>query len=182
MKYSVYGLLFFLLTACGACVAQSQQPSLGDLARQSREEKKPVKTFTNEDVATASPAAPNVKAPDASAPAAAKPSDKTAATVQADSKAEIKKKDDGKATQTKDSPEVAELKNKISSYKEQLDGWKRSAKRYQDLLAGESSDFRRQMYQDALQGDQQNVQMFQDKVDEAQADLIKAEKNAQPGH
>jgi hypothetical protein len=32
------------------------------------------------------------------------------------------------------------------------------------------------MYQDALQGDQNNVQLFQDKIDQAQADLAKAEK------
>jgi hypothetical protein len=46
------------------------------------------------------------------------------------------------------------------------------------LLANETSDFRRQMYQDALQGDRQNVEVFQNKIDQAQADLAKAEKSS----
>src|SRR5262249_49987500 len=83
---------------------------------------------------------------------------------------------------TKDSPEVAELKNKISSLKAEQDGWKQAVKRNQDLLANETSDFRRQMYQDALDGDKSNVQTYQDKIDQAQADLAKAENSKQSGH
>ena len=71
---------------------------------------------------------------------------------------------------------MAELKQKLTSYQQEQDGWKKSAKRYEDLLANETSDFRRQMYQDALQGDKQNVEVFQNKIDQAQADLAKAEK------
>ena len=44
--------LVFLLAAGGACVAQSDQPSLGELAKQHRQEKKEVKVLTNDDVAT----------------------------------------------------------------------------------------------------------------------------------
>jgi hypothetical protein len=73
------------------------------------------------------------------------------------------------------------LKSKINSYRAEQDNWKHSATRYQNLLATETSEFRRQMYQDALEGDQNNVQVFQNKIDEAQADLARAEQ-AQSGH
>ena len=75
-------------------------------------------------------------------------------------------------------PEVAELKQKLSSYKQEQEGWKRTAKKYEDLLATETSDFRRQMYEEALQGDKQNVEIFQDKIDHTEADLSKAEKSS----
>lgn len=172
MKKWVLGLLAFLLVAAGANLAQAQQePSLGDLAKQRRDEKKPARVFTNEDVATSSPSAPSVDPKPANASSAAG-ADKKTDTKDAEKK-ESASKD---AAGSKDSPQVTELKQKLSSFKEQQEGWKKSAKRYQDLLANEPSDFRRQMYQDALQGDQQNIQLFQDKIDQAQADLAKAEK------
>ena len=54
------GTLIFLLAAGGACVAQSDQPTLGELARKHRQEEKPgvkAKVLTNEDVATITPSA-----------------------------------------------------------------------------------------------------------------------------
>ena len=38
--------------------------------------------------------------------------------------------------------------------------------------------FRRQMYEEALQGDRQNVEIFQNKIDQTEADLSKAEKSS----
>src|SRR6185312_532400 len=73
------------------------------------------------------------------------------------------------AVASKDSPQVAELKQKLSSYKQEQDGWKKSVKKYEDLIANETSDFRRQMYEDALQGDRENVEIFQNKIDQTQA-------------
>jgi hypothetical protein len=178
MKKLMYGVLV-LLAAGGACLAQSEQPSLGDLARQSKAEKKPARVFTNENVATTHS---SVMANDAPRPAAALASSSSSAAPAGESKPEKKKESAGKdAAAAKDKPEVAELKQKLSSYKEEQEGWKRSAKHYQDLLTTETSEFRRQMYQDALQGDQNNVQLFQTKIDQAEADLAKAEKS-QSGH
>ena len=74
------------------------------------------------------------------------------------------------------------MKQKLSSYKQEQDGWKQSAKKYEDLLANETSDFRRQVYQEALEGDKQNVQVFQNKIDQARADLDKAEKASSQDH
>jgi hypothetical protein len=181
MRKSVFGILAFVLAAGGTCLAQSQQePSLGDLARQRHEEKKPVKVFTNEDVATSSPSMPAGGAKTAAAPVS---SSDAKAVKKDEAKTGDKKESAGKDAQaSKDSPAVAELKQKISSYKEQQEDWKKSAKRYQDLLATETSDFRRQMYQDALQGDQSNIQLYQNKIDQAQADLAKAEKDSSSSH
>ena len=180
MKKYVFATLIFLLAAGGACVAQSDEPSLGELAKKHRQEEKSLavkaKVFTNEDVATSTPSAPAVNAstatPDPSA--AAKSTDRAS--------------DPGKgpaatsSTASKDTPEVAELKQKLNSYKQERDGWKQSVKKYEDLLANETSDFRRQVYQEALQGDKQNVQVYQNKIDQAQSDLDKAEKASSQGH
>lgn len=178
MKKYVCATLTFLLAAGAACVAQSDGSSLGDLAKKHRQEEKNLavkaKVFTNEDVATSTPSTQAQSAPAVSpstpAPAA------TAATKGADKASDTSKAAAPSSAATKDAPEVAELKQKLSSYKQQQEGWKQSAKKYEDLLANETSDFRRQMYQDALQGDRQNVQSMQDKIDEAQSDLAKAEK------
>jgi hypothetical protein len=175
MKKCSYTMLIFVLAAGGACVAQSDQPSLGDLAKQTRQEKKPVKVLTNDDVATVRPEtqSQSAKVASSSAPASSEAAAKSPEKAKATEKA---------ASAPKDPPAVAELKQKLTSYKQEQDGWKKSAKKYEDLLATETSDFRRQMYQDALEGDKQNVQVFQDKIDQTQSDLEKAEKDSSQGH
>jgi hypothetical protein len=108
-KYS-YMTVIFLLTAGGACVAQSDQPSLGDLAKQHRQEKKAVKVLTNDDVATVSPETPAQAAKADSAPSAASTAPEAAA------KSPEKAKDATKnASAPKDPPEVSELKQKLTS-------------------------------------------------------------------
>jgi len=182
MKQYVFSTLVFLLAAGSACVAQSDQPTLGELAKKHRQEEKnlavKVKVLTNEDVATSTPSTQAQSAPAASASSSA-PSPSAAASAKSPDKA---KDADKNPAATKDAPEVAELKQKLSSYKQEQDGWKQSAKKYEDLLANETSDFRRQVYQDALQGDKQNVQVFQNKIDQAQSDLEKAAKASSQGH
>lgn len=180
MRKAIYCAVLFLLTSGIACIAQSDQTSLGDLARQRRTEVKQVKTFTNDDVATSRPSAPstNSAASTTGSSSKAAPDNGSAKT---EAKGDTQKSAPASAA-TKDSPEVAGLKSKISSLKVEQDGWKTAAKRNQDLLAAETSEFRRQMYQDALQGDQDNIQVYQGKIDEAQADLVKAEKSSQSAH
>ncbi|MCU1220822.1 MAG: hypothetical protein JWN42_2019 [Candidatus Angelobacter sp.] len=175
-KYS-YMTVIFLLTAGGACVAQSDQPSLGDLAKQHRQEKKAAKVLTNDDVASVTPdtQAQAAKADNAHSAASSAP--------DAAAKSPEKAKDTAKNTSApKDPPEVAELKQKLDSYKMEQEGWKRTAKKYEDLLATETSEFRRQTYEEALQGDKRNVEIFQDRIDQAQADLAKAEKSPSASH
>lgn len=186
MKKYVFAALIVLLAAGGACAAQSDGPSLGDLARKHRQEEKnvaKVKVLTNEDVATSTPSAQAQSEPAVGA-STATPAASTAAAAKSPGKASDTGKGPAAASSaaTKDTPEVAELKQKLSSYKQQQEGWKQSVKKNEDLLANETSDFRRQMYQDALQGDKQNVQVMQDKIDQAQADLNKAEKASSQNH
>jgi hypothetical protein len=62
-----------------------------------------------------------------------------------------------------------DLKKQVDSLKADRDAWNQSAKRYEDLLANEPDEFRRQMYQDALNNDRQNVSLYQKKIDETEA-------------
>jgi len=186
MNKYVFAALIFLLATGGACAAQSDEPTLAELAKKHRQEEKSlavkVKIFTNEDVATSTPSTQTQSAPPVNSSTAA-------GTAAATSSTTDKPKSTDKAAEagknpgaSKDSPEIAELKQKLSSYKQEQDGWKQSVKKYEDLLANETSDFRRQVYQEALQGDKQNVQVYQNKIDQAQSDLDKAEKASSQGH
>jgi hypothetical protein len=175
------GTLIFLLAAGGACVAQSDQPSLGDLAKQNRQGKKVVKVLTNDDVATVRPEMQSQSRNTESAASAAPAPSESAAKSPDKAKDSIKDASAAKSA-PKESPKVTELKQKLGSYKEEQEGWKRTAKKYEDLLATETSDFRRQMYEEALQGDRQNVEIFQNKIDQTEADLSKAEKASSSSH
>jgi hypothetical protein len=168
--------LIFLLATGGACVAQSDQPSLGDLAKQNRQGKKVVKVLTNDDVATVRPETqPQGRNTDNATSAA--PATSEAAVKSPDKSKDAPKASSAAKSTPKEPPQVTELKQKLESYKGEQEGWKRTAKKYEDLLATEPSDFRRQMYEEALEGDRQNVEIFQDKIDQTQADLAKAEKS-----
>jgi len=181
MKKFIYPMLTFLLAAGGACAAQQDQPSLGELAKQTRQEKKVVKVLTNDDVATVRPEtqsqARNAENAVSATQAASDPAVKSPEKANDAEKAASAPKD-----APKDTAEVAELKQKLNSYTQQRDGWKKSVKKYEDLMANETSDFRRQMYEDALEGDKRNVEIYQNKIDQTQADLSKAEKASSSGH
>lgn len=177
MKKLIYPMLTFVLVAGGACAAQSDQPSLADLAKQNRQEKKAVKILTNDDVATVRPETQSQ----------ARSADNATSTAPATSEAAVKSPEKAKdaekaASAPKDTSEVAQLKQKLTSYKQQQDGWKKSVKKYEDLMANETSDFRRQMYEDALQGDKRNVEIYQEKIDRTEADLSKAEQSSSSSH
>jgi len=166
---SIFATLIFLLVAGGACLAQSDQPTLGELAKKYQSNKKVARTLTNDDVAT-------VSAPSNDQKTITVASSASAAIAGSPATSEDKRgSDSSNASASKDSPAVAELKKKLATYKEQQDGWKSSAKRYEELLANETSDFRRQMYLDALEGDKRNVALFQEKIDQTQSDLAKAQ-------
>ena len=177
MKKFVYPMLTFVLAAGGVCAAQSDQPSLGELAKQNRREKKVVKVLTNDDVATVRPETQSqTTTADNASPATTGASEATVKNPEKTKEAEKAVSKSNSAS--KDTPEVAELKQKLSSYKQEQDGWKKSAKKYEDLMATETSEFRRQMYEEALEGDKQNVEHFQEKIDRTEADLSKAEKSS----
>ena len=167
--------VFVLWMAAGLCMAQSEPSSLADLARKNKAGKQaPAKVITNDDAPSA-PASSSISASAASAGSSAAPADSASSATD---KKDDKKNAKAAAPAAKEDPKVAELKKQLASYTVQRDAWKNSAKRYEDLLANETSDFRRDMYQDSLQNDRKNVAFFQEKVDSTQADLDKAK---QPG-
>jgi hypothetical protein len=151
---------------------------LGDLAKQNRQGKKEVKVLTNDDVATVRPEAQSQASnTDNTTSAGSTSSEAAAAKSPEKAKDAVKGPSEAKSV-SKEPPQVTELKQKLTSYKQEQEGWKRTAKKYEDLLATETSDFRRQMYEEALQGDRQNVEIFQNKIDQTEADLSKAEKSS----
>ena len=158
-------LAIFLLTACGAGLAQSDQPSLGDLARQNKAHKKAVKVLTEDDIRSMPATGVSVVGSVAK--------DGTDATSPAKTVAGEPAKG---AAASKSATPVSEIKKALVSCKEQQESWKRSAQHYEELLANETNDFRRQMYQDALENDRKNAALFQKKAEELQDELAGAEK------
>jgi hypothetical protein len=168
-------IAFFLLVTAGLCLAQSESPSLADLARKSRSGKKPAATLatvnlTEDNFVRRAPVEPktiaSASAADAKAPAGEKQSDATSGSAKPGSGNEKSTKADElkKAEDLK----KEELKKQLDSFKASRDAWSQSANRYENLLANETDEFRRQMYQDALDNDRQNVSVYQKKIDEAE--------------
>ena len=175
MSKKAYTIAFFLLAAGGLCLAQSESPSLADLARKSRSGKKPAATLntvnlTEDNFVQRTPVEPKSSASaspaDAKAPAGEKQSDAAngSAKPASDNEKSTKADDLKKAEDLK----KEELKKQLDSYKATRDAWSQSANRYENLLANEPDEFRRQMYQDALDNDRQNVSVYQKKIDEAE--------------
>jgi len=170
-----------MVAASGACLAQSAAPSLAQVARETREEKKTTKVFTDEDLPSrrsSSASSPKPAADGAATGGSVKSADATPASATAESgKAEGKKVDSSAA---KGEGGAAEIKKKLDHYTEERDAWKKAVQRYEDLLQNETSEFRRQTYQEALDVDRHNVELYQQKIDEVQAQIAKAQPESQP--
>lgn len=169
------GVLFLV---GGTALAQTAPTSLADVARQNREKQskekqKPAMVLDEDDfpmsvgtketgeasqAATGTTPSAKAKSPGDSGPAGASAPKDKAAGVNGD--------------------QVAELKKKLDSYTAERDSWKHVSKDYEDRLANETDDFRRQMYEDALQNDRNNVALYQKKVDQTQGELNQAQQAA----
>ncbi|MBZ5530348.1 MAG: hypothetical protein LAO20_02855 [Acidobacteriia bacterium] len=168
MTKTFWTLAGFLLIACSAGMAQSDQPSMAEIAKQNRASKKTAKVLTEDDIPQARPAA--------ASPAGASAKDGAASAA---SPAKTSAGEAGKAAPaSKSAASVSELKDALHASIVQRDGWQHSAQRYEELLAKETDAFRRQMYQDALDGDRRNAALYQKKIDQLQADLAAAQKAA----
>jgi len=170
-----YTIAFFLLATGGLCLAQSESPSLADLARKSRSGKKVAATLatvnlTEDNFVRRTPVEPKGSASaspaDAKAPAGEKQSDAAEGSAKPASGNEKSTKAD--ALKKAEDLKKEELKKQLDSFKASRDGWSQSASRYENLLANEPDEFRREMYQDALNNDRQNVSVYQKKIDEAE--------------
>jgi precorrin-2 methylase len=138
------------------------------LARQNKAHKKAVKVLTEDDIRS-------MPATGVSVVGSVAKDGATDATSPAKTVAGVPSKG---AAASKSAAPVSELKKALLSCKEQQESWKRSAQHYEELLANETNDFRRQMYQDALENDRKNAALFQKKAEQLQDDLAAAEKAA----
>jgi hypothetical protein len=165
--FTVVSILF----ASGLCLGQTDSgnnsPSLGDLARQQHHAKKTEKVFTDEDLPSRSAGdTRNVEASSQSqgrAPAAS-----AGNTATGPDTAEKSGKPSTSNSAAKKEDAGAELKKKLDHYTSERDAWQQAAKRYEDLLANEKDEFRRQGYEDALSKDRHNAELYQAKIDEMQ--------------
>jgi hypothetical protein len=181
--------VFLLTMASGLCVAQSESQSLADLAKKNRAEKKAAVTLSDDNFVRRTPAS-------GSKTGAAVPlADNSATAGEQQSASANTGKGEAKSSKAaeglkKEDSKKEELKKQLDSYKAARDAWDLSAKRYHDLLANEPDEFRRQMYQDALDNDRRNVSFYQQKIDESAAkmgtdsaaDAAKTDQAATPGN
>jgi hypothetical protein len=164
-------VLIFTVVLAAACSAQSDGPSLGDVARKSRTHAKPVVFFDDGNTQ-------RTAAADDSAPAL--DSAKLPRTGQTDTaKTQAATKGDGKTSASAAGNQADKLKKQLESLKQQQSVWSKSAKDYEDKLANETSDFRRQVDEEALQNDKQNVQFYQQKINQVETELSKAQETSQ---
>ncbi len=147
-------LTTFSLMIGGVSCAQSDSPSLAELARQNQADKKAAKVFTDDNTQRTAPPVEDRK---------------TAVVASGQTKAP-----QSVAPASKDSARVAELQKTLDSLKQNQAGWSKSAKDYENKLANETSDFRRQVYLEALENDRKNVESYQGQINDAQAALTRA--------
>ena len=168
MQKTIWIRTALLIALASPALAQSGEPSLADIAHKNRDQQKHV--ITNDDF-------PSASTLDASG-SAAKQQDATPSTATAPDS----KKDAGKAGASKDNkPEdVAELKKKIESYKQQQDMWTHSADQYQEKLSKETDEFRRDVYQRAMANDLHNAELMQKKISQVEAQIAGAPPSSSP--
>ena len=160
----------WLLASTALGVAQSEQPSLADVARQNKKGKKAA-IVLNDD---------NLRRSANTLASSGTPSKSAKENVSAGAETKKAGTDQTAGTQGA-SGDLADMARKAASYKAQQEGWNRSAQRYQELLTNETNEFRRQMYQDALSNDQKNAATFAQKAQQAEVDLAKAREAASKG-
>jgi hypothetical protein len=173
MKAYWWKASLFLLALSGYALAQSDAPSLADIARQTREgKKKTAIVLSDEDQRFSRSATVDTTS---AAPSTAIASPKSAAVETSLKSGALKP---GAPAEAKGPSAATSPKQKLEFYKSELASWKGIAKRDEELLEKETVPFRQQMYQDALDGDRQTMSFFQQKADEAQKELAKPQANA----
>lgn len=149
------------MTAGGVCSAQSDSQSLADVAKKSRQNKKPAHVIDQDDVTRGVISVVGNESAQAAAPATDSPGKVVA--------------DNGKPAPSGNNSQVAELKKKLDSYRKEQQNWKDSAQKHEEQLAHETDDFRRTTYQESLDNDKKAVAALQQKIDQTQAALAKGQ-------
>lgn len=173
ISFALLGIPLVLLGMAGRMQAQS--PSLGEIARQNKTEKKAKIVIGDDDVVhssdTGEPSASGADAQaDATADAAADPA-KTTAAAKTDGKDATKKPVD------KDKPEVAELKKKIEKLKADQALYQSDVDNLKEKLAQTDDDFRRNVITESIENNQTNVDILKKQREEAEAQLQSIQKD-----
>ena len=171
--------------AMAALPAIAQSPSLAEIARKSRaahEKKGAGKVITDDDIQRlprpeAGTSTGNGATTTATGGVADSP-EPAAAASQPQAQEKEQSKTNSKPAPPPSENDVERLRKELDNLKAQQEGWKTSASRYEGKLADERDEFRRTMYQDALENDRANVAKYQHKIDETQEKLAGAEAAA----
>jgi hypothetical protein len=175
MKKHCSLLLLFVLSIAGACVAQSGDGSLGDLARNARMKQKAVMVFNDDNMQRSAVTDNDTGSASAASGAGQDAKNSHPDTSSADAK--DKKKDESKSAKSNSADDnVSRLRKQLDSLKQEQSVWSNSARNYEEKLANDTDDFRRQMDQEALDNDKNNVQVYQRKIDQTQSELEKAQQ------
>src|SRR5437899_635840 len=170
MHKTIWPLTILVIASCAPLLAQSGEPSLADIARQTRQERKPPITITNDDFPSSSTA-------NAGSSTAVRAGDEGLPSSSAAAVVDKKKTDSNTGAPANKPVDVAELKKKLESYKKERDVWKQSADQYEQKLAKETSQFRRDVYQEALANDRKNVVLYQARINKTEAQIADAESS-----
>jgi vancomycin resistance protein YoaR len=166
-------VILFTVSMAGACLAQTSAPSLGELAKKTRAEKKAVMVFDDDNTVRSAPA---VQASASAENSVAAESSKAKSSQDADKQS--KKNQESKADPAALDAKVAELQKKLDTLKKNQGTWSNSAKSYEDKLATETDEFRRNTYQEAIDNDRNNAELYKKQIEQTQADLAKAQEAA----
>ena len=69
------------------------------------------------------------------------------------------------------------LEKELAGYRQQEETWNSSAEEYEQKLAKEPSEFRRNTYREALENDQENVDFFRQKIRQTEDQLDQAKES-----
>ena len=157
---------FLMIAPLSVALSWAQQASsLGEMAKQGKTGKKAKIVLTDDDVlhSTAAPVPQSAALEDS----------KPTAEAPADAKAK------GPAAQQTKDPKVNELRQKVEKLKSAEVAYKDGLKAGQERLAKATSAFERDTAQEVVNNQTHNVQVTQDKLQQAQAELSAAEQPKQ---
>lgn len=178
--YSTLNAVLVCLACSLACSAQSQPKSLADLVKQNKTTRKEVVNLNDDNL----PFARTQETSDSSGAAQRSAEMPTTAasgstsTPSSSSNASAAKQEAPKSTAPKaQKDDVKRLEQELESYRQQEQTWGGSAAQYEEKLAKERSEFRRNTDREALENDRKNVDFFRQKIADTEAQLDQAREN-----
>jgi len=181
--YLTLSAILLCFGCVAACFAQGQPQSLAALVKQNKAGKKEVIKLTDDTLPFARSREVNDSQPAQDSPT---PED----TVPPGSSGALSPPVAARHDMAKGAPKIEKgdlkkLEGELQSYRRQEQTWSSSASDYEEKLAKEPSEFRRNTYREALENDRRNVDYFRQKITDAEAQLEKArqdeKKQTSPG-